>query len=206
MPDPPAPGLHRINGRLHYRSARPGPGWHAHGTTTQRVHILRDGRLTSLTLHKQRWLHVETGRTQHDRPDWLLPWSAFDIVAVFAAAWAWASSPKGLLQTPWPWASTRPSRRTVQRWWARLQAEGLAWQVAIREVLAEQLAPRPLKEMFPAGLPPPGGGARHRKEAVKARQLTNGITLLQHGARQLSIPHATLLSQARRRLQATRHR
>lgn len=157
-------------------------------------------------MHKQRWLHVASGRTTHDRPDWVLPWSAFDIVAVFAAAWAWARSSKGLLQVAWPWPSLRPSPRTVQRWWAHLQAEGLAWQVAIREVLAEQLAPRPLKEMFPAGLPPPGGVARHRREAAKARQLINGLTLLNQGARQLSTSHAALLSQARRRLQAARHR
>lgn len=103
-------------------------------------------------------------------------WSCYDLMAVFMALWAWVGSPAGLHRTPWPWSSPGPSRRSAQRWWARLRSDVLAWQAAIREALADHLAPRPLKEMFPTGLAPPGGGARHRKEAVQARQLTNGLT------------------------------
>lgn len=64
---------------------RPGPDWHAHGTTPQTTWLLHAYGLSWARIHKQRWLHVPSGTTVHDRPPFEVPWSRFGLVAVLLA-------------------------------------------------------------------------------------------------------------------------
>lgn len=181
------------------RGARPGSGWYAHGYTTKRLLVLHGDRLRMLRVHKQRWLELETGRTVHDRPGRDVPWSYYGLAVVFAATWRWMTSPTGLHHVDWPWLDQGPSRRTAQRWLARLLRQALAWQVAMRDVVVERLAPKPLARVFPAGLPPPGTVARWRSSAAQAWQLSRGLVLLSKCAPLLSIPWPRLAVEAHRR-------
>ena len=181
------------------RGPRPAGGWHAHGYTTKRLLVLDKRRLRVLVVHKQRWLERETGRTIHDRPGRDVPWSYYGLAVVLTATWAWMTSPKGLHHVEWPWLDEGPSRRTAQRWMARLLVQALAWQVAIRDVIVERLAPEPLERVFPAGLPPPGTVARWRSSAAQACQLFRGLVLLNECAPLVSIPWPRLAVEAHRR-------
>lgn len=181
------------------RRERPGPEWHGHGYTTKWLGVLVATRVVWVEVHKQRWRDTATGRTRHDRPRSDVPWAYYELALVLTAAWTWMSSPRGLHHVTWPWEPDVPSRRTVQRWLARLLAEALAWQAAIRAAFVAHLAPSTLEEKFPTGLPPPGTVTRWRSAArTKACQLTRGLALLQK-ASMLSIPPSTLLVEAQRR-------
>lgn len=182
------------------RHERPGDGWHAHGYTTKRLVLLDEDRLVVVEVHKQRWREVATGRTRHDRPPRDVSWAHFGLAVVFRATWAWMNSPRGLHDVAWPWGGERPSRRTAQRWMARLLVEGLVWQAAIRAVVCDHLAPRTLDGVFPAGLPPPGTVARWRSSAAEASRLSRGLVLLTKCAPLLSLPWDRLLVEARIRL------
>ncbi len=185
-----------------FRCQRPGPDWHGHGYTTKTLSILHQGRLVNLEVHKQRWRDTAGGDTVHDRPPRDLCWARYGLVVVFRAIWAWMNAPRGLHHVDWPWEPERPDRRTVQRWLARLLTEALAWQVAIRDVVVDHLAPRPLKEWYPTGLPPPGGLVRWARETVQAGQLSNGLSLLENSAPLMNISRTQLLVEARRRFEA----
>jgi len=185
-----------------YRGERPGSVWHGHGYTVKRRGLLVSARLVWVEVHKQRWLDTETGRTQHDRPPSDVPWAYYELAVVLTAAWTWLSSPRGLHHVTWPWEDDLPSRRTVQRWLARLLADALVWQAAIRAAVVAHLAPSTLEEKFPTGLPPPGTVTRWRSAAREAGQLSCGLALLQKSASMLSIDPSTLLVEAQRRFMA----
>lgn len=187
-----------VDGRLVFRGDRPGPGWHAHGTTEQRVTVLHADRLVDVDLHKQRWLEVATGHTVHDRPHFTVPWSRHGLDVVLVAVAAWLLGGVGLHRADFPWQADRPDRRTVQRWLHRLRPDSLRWHVAIRKALLDRLAPRPLEEILPtAGIPPPGGCARFSSGSVEVWPLRSGLWLAVEGARALDIPVRTLLVEAR---------
>ena len=181
------------------RGPRPGAGWHAHGYTIKRLRMLHETRLVVVEVHKQRWLEVATGRTMHDRPGRDVSWSHFGLAAVFAATWAWMTSPRGLHHVAWPWLDESPCRRTAQRWLSRLFPDALAWQVAMRDVAVERLAPTPLERVFPAGLPPPRTMARWRSSPAQACQLHRGIDLLRKCAPMVSKPWSRLVVEAKAR-------
>lgn len=185
-----------------YRGERPGPGWYGHGYTTKRLAVLVALRLVWVEVHKQRWRDTTTGQTRHDRPPNDIPWAYYELAVVLTTVWTWMSSPRGLHHVTWPWEDDLPSRRTVQRWLARLLADALAWQAAIRAACVAHLAPSTLEEKFPTGLPPPGTVTRWRSAAAKAGQLTRGLALLHECASTLSIPPSTLLVEAQRRFMA----
>jgi len=187
-----------------YRGQRPGPDWHGHGYTAKTLLVLHEDRLVRLEVHKQRWCSMLGEGTVHDRPPRDLCWARYGLVVVFRAVWTWMNAPQGLHHVDWPWDPDRPDRRTVQRWLARLLPDALAWQVAIRDVVVDHLAPRPLKERYPTGLPPPGGLARWVRETVKAGQLNNGLTLVENSAPLLNISRSKLLVEARRRFEVRR--
>ena len=181
------------------RRERPGPGWLGHGYTRKRLILLAENQLASVVVHKQRWRNPTTGQTVHDRPLRDVAWAHYGLAVVFAASWTWMTAPRGLHHVEWAWPEARPSLRTVQRWMARLLADALAWQVAIRVLISDHLAPTPLEERFPAGLPPPGGVARWRSSVPQARQLSVGLALLYECAPLLSIPPPALVVEARRK-------
>lgn len=191
-------------GRWVCRGARPGSAWIGHGYTRKRLRVLHGGALHEVVVHKQRWLGPE-GRTVHDRPARDVCWSRYGLLVAMSAVWTWMSAPRGLHHVAWPWGGERPSRRSVQRWLARLLPDGLCWQQAIRQVVVDHLAPRPLEEKYPTGLPPPGGLARWSKATVhRVGELANGLSLLMT-APLSTITRSTLLVEARRRFLADPH-
>ena len=182
------------------RHQRPGPEWHAHGTTPKWLWVFDDDRLRRVLLLKQRWRHV-SGVTRHDRPVWDVPGSPFGLDVMFVVLGAWLLDVVGLHRLEWPWAQDRPARRTAQRWLVRLAPDAEAWLVAIRTAAIDLVAPRPLEEILPArGIPPPGGRARRSHgPAPVVGQLQSGAWLLKEAARSLSISVRSLLVEARRR-------
>jgi hypothetical protein len=198
--------LKRISKGWFYRADRPGPDWYAHGTTPKTTWLLHTCGLSWATIHKQRWLHVLSGTTVHDRPAFEVPWSCFGLVAVLLALRSWWSSPRGLLEQRPPWRGRRPSRRTLQRWLAQLAPDALGWHAAMREVVVDRLAPSTLEELFPAGPDPPGTVARFGIHGPEVWKLWNGLEILMKAAPTLSVPWSVLLVEAHRRRMADTHR
>jgi len=189
-----------------FAAERPGPDWHAHGTTPKTTWLLHDLGLSWATIHKQRWLHVPSGTTVHDRPPLEVPWSCFGLVAVLLALRSWWSSPRGLLERRRPWRGRQPSRRTLQRWLTCLADDALAWHAAMREVVVDRLAPSTLEDLFPAGLDPPGTVARFGIHGPEVGKLWNGLEILMKAAPTLNVPWSVLLVEAHRRRMADTHR
>jgi len=184
---------------LHHEGRRPGPGWHRHGTTSKFLFVVDEGRLRLVLLRKQRWLHVASGTTRHDRPFWDIPRHAFamDVVVLTLAAWLVAGA--GLHNTDWTWTKPRPARRTVQRWAARLAPHADAWLQQARERILDFVAPRPMEELLPAGgIPPPRRvRAFSQGNVLMAGKLRDVVWLLKNVAQSLSIPLLKLLGVAR---------
>ena len=179
---------------------RPGEGWHAHGFTSKTLLVLRGTELVPILLKKQRWLHVATGTTRHDRPLYDRPGAmyGFDVVVLTLAVWLVGAV--GLHRADWPWDDDKPARRTVQRWTARLAPLAVEWLQTARERFIDHVAPRPLEELLPAGGIPPPEGARSRqakKPSTAACQLRDVVWLHENVARALSIPLRSLLVVAR---------
>ncbi len=189
-----------------YAAERPGPDWHAHGNTPKTMWLLHEFGLSWVIIHKQRWLHVPSGSTVHDRPPFEVPWSSFGLVAVLVALRRWWSSPRGLLEQRRPWRGRWPSRRTLQRWLARLAPDALRWHATLRDVVVDRLAPSTLEDLFPAGPDPPGTVARFGIHGPQAWQLESGLRILDGAAPTLSVPWSTLPVEARRRMMVDDHR
>lgn len=187
----------------HY-GVRPGDRFHAHGTTDKRICVLDHDRLVWVVLRKQRWLDPDTRQTCHCRPIWDVPGSPYGLdVQVFLLG-RWLVSALGLLRVDWPWADARPSRRSVQRWAARLAPDATAWLQAAREALIERLAPEPLESNLPTGgIPPPEGRTRCSRLSAPACQLRGVTWLLSTAARVTRIPLRCLLEEAHRRFPET---
>ena len=184
---------------VRYRAERPGPGWHAHGTTSKLVWVSDATRLQLLLLIKQRWLHVETGATRHDRPVWDIPGSPYGLDLVFVMLYVWMTTPTDLPTMSSPQEPQRPVTRTLKRWLARFSPDAPRWVHAIRQELISRVAPRPLEDLIPAGgIPPPAD--RWRKPLPKRSEwLRDGGWLTKEVAPLLPMTGCSLLVEARRR-------
>jgi hypothetical protein len=194
-------GVRKPDVIMDYAEERPGEDWHAHGVTLKHLWVLgeRKQRLVG-RLRRQRWLRAVTKESRHDRPAWDVPNSAFGLDIMFVLLNVWLGGLVGLLHAQWPWTALRPSRRTVQRWAARLAPDAGPWLVAIRLACIELAAPRPLEENLPTGgIPPPVGRSRRHSNPASASQLRCSGWILQSVARALCMPIRTLLTEARRR-------
>lgn len=186
-----------------FNGDRRGPEWHAHSTTTKWIWLIVADRLRQLRLRrsqvvKQRWKHVETGKTIHSRPAWDVPHSPYGLDVAFALIALWLLAGTGLHHLDWPWADDRPSRSTVQRWLARLDPDGELWLQAIRNAVIEHVAPRRMEEILPAGgIPPPEGRARRDQVIAHAGKLRSSAWILQEAAHSLTISIPSLLVVAR---------
>ena len=183
---------------VRYATERPGPGWDAHGSTRKNLWVLHEQQLVPILLVKQRWLHVSTGTTRHDRPAYDVPGSPFGLDVAFFLIGHWLTSVAGLHNTDWPWSNSRPARRTLQRWLARLAPDADHWLIAIRLACIERAAPRPLEEKLPTGgIPPPA--VRRTPWTASAWRLNSSAWTLKETAQALSISTRDLLTEARRR-------
>ncbi len=201
MPGPPATRRQTALHRWVYRGTRPGAGWHAHGTTPRTLTLLSGAGLARLTVHKQRWKEVATGRTCHSRPGWEAAWSSFGLCVVMTLVGLWLTASEGLHRLSWPWPRDRPARRTLQRWMRLLRPDAQTWMQAIRLAAIDLTSPRPLDEIVPVeGIPPPGQGARRRTQSPSQdSHLAEGIGILNEVARQESIEIRTVLAEAKAR-------
>ena len=195
-----------VDGRFVYRRSRPGPGWHAHGTFTRTLWILKAGMLTSVVVAKQRWLEAATGHTRHDRPPDDLPWLHFCSLVIAMKLWAWLDGGRGLENAPAVLEDRddRPSPRTQQRWLVRALPYALRLQQAIRLAVIERCEPRPVETLFPGGLSPPESLLRRSwRDPPALDKLWRALAFLTGGALGLEVPAAVLLAEARGRWDET---
>ncbi|MCP4408557.1 MAG: hypothetical protein GY807_12490 [Gammaproteobacteria bacterium] len=166
----------RFDGSYMVRAHRPGPRWHAHGQFTIRPKAMVRGRLSSLVVHKPRWLHRETGKTCHSRADDDIG-LRFSAAVVGVSLFGWLDCALGLHQhvALLPGLESTPSRRSLQRWLQRAKHNAHGFQQAVRLSLLNDLKPRFLQDVFLGGVPPPFPG-RHKKWRDP-----NCITVLFHG-------------------------
>jgi len=186
-----------------FSGARPGEGWHAHGWTSKRLWVVDEDRLVRLTVHKRRWLHVETGTTCHSRPAWDVPHSPYGLDVVFHVLGAWLLAVRGLHHIAWPWSHQhpeRPARRTAQRMLYRFADDADRWLLGLRLALTDLVAPRPLEEILPTGgIPPPEGCSHVTQRSALATKLRGAVWIAKCGVRSLCISMRRLLGVARRR-------
>lgn len=186
-----------------FEGERPAEGWHAHGWTSKRLWVVQVDRLVLLTVHKRRWLHVETGATCHCRPHWDVPHSLYGLDVVFYVLGAWLLAVQGLHHIAWPWSEQhpeRPARRTAQRMLQRLTPEADRWLLGLRLALTDIVAPRPIEEILPAGgIPPPKGRTHNIQRSAHASKLRGAVWIANCGVQSLCISMRRLLGVARRR-------
>lgn len=197
----------RRSGRLFYGGARPGAGWHAHGTFRRWLRILAAGVLRKVEVEKQRWLHAATGRTCHSRPPDDLPWLHFCALVVALKLWGWLDGGRGLDNAPEviPDLYGKVSSRTQQRWLGRALPYAMEIQQAIRLAVIERSEPRPVETLFPGGLSPPVHLTRRSwRDPPAVEKLWRALAFLVGGALGLSVPVAVLLAEARGRWDETR--
>ena len=196
-----ASGVYRrcADGSFYYRGKRPAPAWHAHGTTPRQLAALRGGEAGRIRIHKQRWLHRDTGETCHSRPpDDVFAVRACTLVVVLKL-WAWLSSGDGVLRCEpvLPDLDLVGSPRTVQRWLARALSLAADTEHALLHTLIDKSEPRPVESLMPGGRSPPRLSRWRAPAAV--RLLSGSLATLLLGASRLQTPTARLLAGARRR-------
>ena len=186
-----------------WEGARPGPRWHSHGWLVVARRIAVGGAVTRVvTVRKRRWLDTAAGPdgpvTRHDRPPDDLG-GLYDAVIVAASLWCWLDAALGLQRYAEPYHDA-PSVRTVLRWHKKALPNALFTQQRLREVLIERCEPRPIEQLFPGGVPPPGSRLRHGwRDPDRTWTLCQGLTFLFRGAFELALSAPALLAEARRR-------
>jgi hypothetical protein len=197
------------DGGYFYGGKRPGPDWHAHGTTARRLLCLSGGRVVRVMLRKQRWRHVETGATCHSRPPDELAGARACSLVVVLMLWSWLSSPLGLLRhgTVLPGLEGAVSLRTVQRWMRRALPLAREIQQACRAaVLQRDVELRPGESILPRGRGPPDATFRRWGRPGTASILFQALSIVLSGAMRLVIPVARLLAEAHGRWTAAQSR
>lgn len=181
-----------------YRGQRPGPEWVGHGTFGRMLWTLVGGRLRQVTVHKQRWIHQETGATCHSRPPDDLGSVWFCSLVVATVLWGWLSSDKGLHthEPLLPGLREAPSPRTAQRWLGRARHCAIETATALRRAVRERSEPRPREHFVRGGLSPPRGRGLGPDADWPLRQ---GLFHLFEGAYSLNVHVAVLLAEARGR-------
>jgi hypothetical protein len=193
------------DGALWFTGDRPGGGWHAHGWCQKTLVVLEAGRPRPVLLHKRRWLLVGTTTTCHSRPPDDPQMVRFCTLIVVLRIWAWISSAGGLFKHRELFEELDEGcgcDRTLQRWTARAMGSALDVQQAIRAAILElrRSEPRPEEDWFRGGLSPPSAVTSRRWCWPTSHQaLWRAFAMLFVGAKELGIPIATLLAEARRR-------
>ena len=191
-----------------YSGTRPGSEWHGHGYFPKTLTMLVDGRPTKVQLLKHRWKNSISGVTVHSRPPDDPVLLRFCSLIVFVRVWAWVSSPLGFHNRRELYEELESgcgSDRTVQRWTARAQQDGMRIQQAIRLSIIEKSEPRPVESLFEGGLSPPHMLTRKRwKTTSKPEILYRGYAMLLASTPKLASHASYLLAEARRRWPSTK--
>lgn len=175
-----------------------GPGWHRHGTTPITLTDLANSELVPVVVHKQRWIHVTSRRTEHDRPPDQVGWRRFTALVLIVGLAGWLLSDQGV-HTHKPLVAglhTRPSARTLQRW--RANAASHAGDLAQAVRLAWfKLKPRQAGVDVPGGIPPPKRGPWRGQDEVEG--LRSALSMVLNCSVALNCSSASLLAEVRRR-------
>jgi len=188
------PFLGRGDGAWQYNGERPDGGWHAHGYFSCDLLFIEGQAVVRRRVYKRRWREVATGRTIHSRPPDALPHYRVStvLVIVLLARFLMLAVPEvDALEL-----EDVRSERTLQRWRRRAALVALHVQQAVRHALIERCEPRPVEELFEAGLSPPGDVSA---APTPVTTLQRGLSMALQGARALDLSLATLLAEARRR-------
>lgn len=185
------------DGVWHYPGVRPGPKWHGNGSFVAAHGDLDRSRLVVLRVAKPRWRDPATNASVHTPPPGDLG-ARYSGIIVALQLFAWLDAAVGLhrFEALFPSLDDRPSRRTVQRWLARLLPRALILQHHARLVVFRFVdKPRPLDVLFPGGIPPP---ARPRpwRDPVPVAQLFRGLAMVLGAAMAVSRPAALLVTEA----------
>lgn len=185
------------DGRLVFRGVRPGDEWDGHGTFARMLFTLRGGRLTRITVHKQRWRLRGTTQTCHSRPPDDIASIWFCSLIAACALWDWIASDDGLHrhEASLDALSERPSARTKQRWLARALRHADETATAIRRAVIERSEPRPMESHVGGGLSPPED-RRRWADPRAVSTLRSGLSLLLEGAVALDVHVSLLLAEA----------
>ena len=202
-------GYRRVSADEYYFvGERPGAEWVAHGSFPRRLWVLVSGRRRRIVVHKQRWRRREPlpgePLTCHSRPpdDLASVWSCSLVVVL--SLWSWMRSGLGVHRFE-PEASAlreHPSRRTLQRWLRRARPHALATQHALRAAVIDRCEPRPVEQLFEAGLSPPDSDSQ--RDPPPVWQLKTGLAFVLRGAKSLRVATPRLLAEARRRWHPTK--
>jgi hypothetical protein len=194
-------GLHFVLGPdsvWRYPAERPAPGWHGHGAYAATIADLAHGRLVDLRVAKPRWLHPETNTTVHTEPpsDLGVRFSAL-VVAVQLFAWIDAGVGVHHFESLFTDLDDRPSRRTVQRWLARLLPHALVLQHHARRAVLACLEHRSPDILFPGGIPPPPAvRSRPWRDPNRVDQLFRGLAMVLGAAIAVDAPAVLLVTEA----------
>jgi hypothetical protein len=185
------------DGVWHYPGVRPDPEWHGNGSFGAKHLDLDRARVVVLRVAKPRWRDPATDASVHTPPPGDLG-AHYSGLIVALQLFAWLDSAVGLHRFEALFASLddRPSRRTVQRWLARLLPRALILQHHARVTVFRVVGkPRPLDALFPGGIPPP---ARPRpwREPGAVCQLFRGLAMVLGAAMAVSRPAALLVTEA----------
>jgi len=199
-----AAGVYRWRGSaLEYVGERPGSGWHVHGWCDRWLRVLVEGRVHRVRLYKSRWRQGRRGPTCHSRPPDERAFIGLSMLLVVLKLYCWLDGPWGV-HTRRPATETpvyEVSPRTMLRWLRRALPRAMAIQQAIREAVIERCEPRPVEQLFPSGLPPPGGLVRRCwTDAAATFALWRGFGLLFGAAIELDLNPSLLLAEARGRM------
>lgn len=185
------------DGLWRYPGVRPGPGWHGNGSFLASPLDLDRERLVVLRVAKPRWRDPATNASVHTPPpgDLGLRYSGL-VVALQLFAWLDAAVGLHRFEALFHSLDDRPSRRTVQRWLARLRPRALALQHHARLVVFRYIGkPRPLDTLFPGGVPPPPR-PRPWREPGPVCQLFRGLAMVLGAALATKRPAALLVTEA----------
>lgn len=191
------------NGTFVFRGDCPGEGWHGHGYFPKWLTMLVSGQPERIRVYKHRWIHVETGRTTHSRPDDDPVMVRYCMLIVMLRIWGWVSSAAGFHNRTEVFEGLESNcggDRTVQRWTRAAMSNGIEIQQAIRLVIIEESEPRPFERLFEGDLSPPDGVMKRRwTSSTQLNALYQGYAMLLVAARELAKHASRLLAGARGR-------
>lgn len=191
--------IRRTDGSWFYSGPPRGAGWHRHGTTPYSPADLCGGELVGGVVHKQRWLEVATGITEHDRPPDQVGRRQYTAIVIVVALAGWLLGSAGVHahEPLLDGLRERPAPRTLQRWRANaiFHAADLAHGVRLTWLA---LKPRQAGDDVPGGIPPPvhPGPWRGRSEVER---LASALSMALGFAVALNKSSASLLAEVWRR-------
>lgn len=190
-------------GVLHFEGPRPGPGWHRHDWRARRLRVVGDDGAHDVVVVRRRWRLGRSATTHLDRaPDEVGGIHVATLVVLVKLA-SWLLSGDGLHVYEEPVAALEPvgSRRSVQRWLARVLTDAARAEGALRTAVIERSEPQPVERLFPGGVSPPAAiQCRRWKDPDATYRLATGLAYLVDGAVALLTSATVLLAEAQSRL------